>query len=279
MTLDFPLILVIGTLLTGLIWLLDIVILRPRRKLIARQAGQVDDETLEEYLRQPRLVEFSVSIFPVLALVLVFRSFLFEPFQIPSASMYPTLFVGDFILVNKYHYGIRLPVSGTKIFDVNTPENGDVMVFIPPHTSQYFIKRVVGIPGDHVQYRNKTLTINGVKQRQTFVSRIPPVDPEYLQFTEQLGHAEHLIQVNTIPDSHLIAFMMPYGTVLKERETEWEVPEGHYFMMGDNRDQSSDSRIWGPVPESNIVGKAVAVWLHKEPGLRLPELSRNGWIK
>ncbi|MDA0977505.1 MAG: signal peptidase I, partial [Proteobacteria bacterium] len=209
-------------------------------------------------------VEYSVSFFPVLAIVLVLRSFLFEPFQIPTGSMIPTLEVGDFILVNKYTYGIRLPVIGTKIVSVNEPENGDIMVFIPPHQNEYFIKRVVGVPGDRVRYQDKTLYINGEKQPQTFVAQIPPVNPQFLLYEETLGDASHMIQRN------------PYR---ETRVEEWVVPEDSYFMMGDNRDQSSDSRYWGFVSEKNIVGKAVAVWLHKKPGFRLPEFSRNGWIE
>lgn len=177
--------------------------------------------------------------------------------------MIPTLEVGDFILVNKFTYGIRLPVIGTKILDVNEPKNGEVMVFIPPHQDEYFIKRVVGIPGDRVRYQDKTLYINGEKQSQTFISQIPPVNPKYLIYSENLGGVDHIIQRNPFQDA---------------RVDEWVIPPGHYFMMGDNRDQSSDSRYWGLVPESNIVGRAIAVWLHKKPGLRLPEFSRNGWI-
>ncbi len=166
--------------------------------------------------------------------------------------------------VAKYTYGIRLPVVGTKVFDIAEPKNGEVMVFIPPHQDEYFIKRVVGIPGDRVRYQDKTLYINGERQNQTFVSQIPPVNPRFLQYMEKLGDIEHLIQRNSYRET---------------RVDEWVVPEGHYFMMGDNRDQSSDSRYWGLVSEHNIVGRAVAVWLHKKPGLRLPEFSRNGWIQ
>jgi signal peptidase I len=178
--------------------------------------------------------------------------------------MIPTLAVGDFILVNKFTYGIRLPVVGTKIIDIAEPKNGEVMVFIPPHQDEYFIKRVVGIPGDEVRYQDKTLYINGKRQSQTFISQIPPVNPRVLQYREKLGEVEHLIQRNSYRETSL---------------DEWVIPDGYYFMMGDNRDQSSDSRYWGLVSEQNIVGRAVAIWLHKEPGLRLPEFSRNSWIK
>ncbi len=263
MSINFPLILVISTFVTGLIWLVDHLLFRPRRLAALEQAGEVSDEVREGLLKEPVLVEYSISFFPVLLIVLVLRSFLFEPFQIPSGSMIPTLEVGDFILVNKYNYGVRLPVIGTKVISVGEPENGDVMVFIPPHQDEYFIKRVIGIPGDRVRYQDKTLYINGKKQTQTFVAQVPPVNPRHLIYREQLGEAEHLIQRNPFRQT---------------RVEEWEIPEGHYFMMGDNRDQSSDSRSWGLVLEENIVGEAVAVWMHKKPGLRLPEFSRNGWI-
>ncbi len=264
MSINFPLILVLATAITGLIWLLDILFLKPRRLKKLETAGQIDESTKEKLLEEPVVVEYSISFFPVLAIVLVIRSFLFEPFQIPTGSMIPTLLVGDFILVNKYSYGVRLPVIGTKIVDVSEPQNGEIMVFIPPHQDEYFIKRVVGIPGDRVRYQDKTLYINDEKQNQTFVAQIPPVNPRYLVYREKLGEFEHLIQRN------------PYR---ETRVEEWVIPEDHYFMMGDNRDQSSDSRYWGLVPEENIVGKAVAIWLHKKPGLRLPEFSRNGWIQ
>jgi signal peptidase I len=264
MSINLPLVLVIATGFTGLVWMLDYLVLRPKRRAALELAGDVDDVTRDEILAEPSVVEYSISFFPVLAIVLILRSFLFEPFQIPTGSMIPTLAVGDFILVNKFSYGIRLPVIGTKVLDIGEPANGEVMVFIPPHQDEYFIKRVVGIPGDRVRYQDKTLYINGKKQTQTFVAQIPPVKPKYLQYREKLGDTEHLIQRN------------PYR---ETRVDEWVVPEGHYFMMGDNRDQSSDSRYWGLVSEGNIVGKAVAVWLHKKPGLRLPEFSRNGWIQ
>ena len=263
MSINFPLVLVLATAFTGVVWWVDYLVFRPKRLGRVAAAGDIDEESRKAVLAEPIIVEYSISFFPVLAIVLVLRSFLFEPFQIPTGSMIPTLAVGDFILVNKFSYGIRLPVVGTKIVDIAEPKNGEVMVFIPPHQDLYFIKRVVGIPGDTVRYQDKTLYINGKQQNQTFVAQIPPVNPTVLQYREKLGNVEHLIQRN------------PY------RETsvdEWVIPEGHYFMMGDNRDQSSDSRYWGLVSEHNIVGRAVAIWLHKKPGIRLPEFSRNGWI-
>jgi signal peptidase I len=253
LSVNFPLLLVVLTALCGGVWLLDAWLLSPRRA----RAGAKED-------RQPAVVEYAVSFFPVLLFVLVLRSFLVEPFQIPSGSMIPTLEVGDFILVNKYTYGLRLPVIGTKIVAIGEPERGDAMVFIPPHEEQYFIKRVVGLPGDRVRYQNKTLFINNVKQEQTFLNEIEGARPGQLRFLEKLDQRTHEIHRNVYQDARI---------------QEWLVPEGHYFMMGDNRDQSSDSRYWGFVSEEKIVGKAFAVWLHKEPGLSLPNFSRNGWIE
>lgn len=270
MSVNFPLILVLGTAITGFIWLLDLCYLKKRRKAAAEkakeglQSGKDSDEALEKILREPMVVEYSISFFPVLLIVLVLRSFLFEPFQIPTGSMIPTLEVGDFILVNKFAYGVRLPVLGTKVYEVADPKNGDIMVFIPPHEDEYFIKRVVGIPGDRVRYQDKTLYINDKKQSQVFVAQLPPDKPRYLVYNETLGGVEHLIHRNPYRDTRVL---------------EWVIPDGHYFMMGDNRDQSSDSRYWGLASEDQIVGKAIAVWLHKEPGLQLPGFSRNGWIR
>ena len=264
MSVNFPLILVLATALTGVVWLLEVLILRRMRYAKCDAAGKLDDDAQRKLLAAPAVVEYSISFFPVLAIVLVLRSFLFEPFQIPTGSMIPTLEVGDFILVNKFTYGVRLPVIGTKLLEVTDPKNGEIMVFIPPHKKEYFIKRVIGIPGDRVRYQDKTLYINGEKQNQTFVVQIPPVNPKFLRYRENLGDVEYMIQRNSYRDT---------------RTDEWVVPEGHYFMMGDNRDQSSDSRFWGLVSEQNIVGQAIAVWLHKKPGLRMQELGKNRWLE
>lgn len=262
MSIDFPLILVIATGFTGAVWLIDHFVFKPRR--VAAAELKTSEQDKAKILAEPLLVEYSVSFFPVLALVLVLRSFLAEPFQIPSESMVPTLQTGDFIVVNKFAYGIRLPVIGTKIIDVDMPKNGEVMVFIPPHKDEYFIKRVVGIPGDTVRYEDKQLYINDVPQALEFIAALPPGRPQYQVFSETLGGIEHLIHRD-----------LRRGEI----DGEWVVPEGHYFMMGDNRDQSSDSRFWGLVSEDKIVGKAFAIWLHKKPGLNMPGFSRNGWIQ
>jgi len=258
---NFALILTLSVLVTGLISLVDLLFFKPGR--LASAAEIKDEKKLAEALEPPVLIEYSVSFFPVLLLVLVIRSFIIEPYQIPTGSMIPTLAVGDFIVVNKYAYGIRLPVIGTKIVDVDDPVTGDVMVFVPPHEPDYFIKRVIGTPGDRVRYENKTLYINGEESALEFVARLPPDNPQYLVYKENLAGVEHFIHRNLYRDP---------------RVQEWVVPEGHYFMMGDNRDKSSDSRYWGMVPEENIVGKAFGIWMHKDPGFHLPNFDRNGAI-
>jgi signal peptidase I len=269
MDIDFPLILTWAVLVSGAIWLFDHLLLRPRRERAAdalRQSlgDRASEEALAPVLKEPLLTEYARSFFPVLLLVLVLRSFLAEPYQIPSESMVPTLEVGDFILVNKYAYGIRLPVIGTKVFDVGDPARGDVMVFIPPHENRYFIKRVVGLPGDTVRYQNKVTYINGERVPQSFVDEETVGGQVYYRvYDETLGETTHRI------------FNYP---ARREPPREWVVPEGHYFVMGDNRGRSDDSRRWGFVPDHNVVGKAVAIWIHKDPGLHWPTFNRNGLI-
>jgi len=254
MEIDFPLILVSAVLITGAIWLLDIIWLAPTRK---KRSG---DESSQE----PALVEYAKSFFPVLFIVLVLRSFLYEPFQIPSGSMLPTLQIGDFILVNKYHYGLRLPVLGTKVVSINEPERGDVMVFkFPENHKINYIKRVIGLPGDRIKYQNKQLFINDKLMAQTLVAQLPPASPRIQLLEEQLGEVNHSIYKNMAP-----AF----------DAGEWVVPEGHYFMMGDNRDNSNDSRYWGFVPDQLVVGRAVLVWMHWDKFWSLPSFAHVGSI-
>jgi signal peptidase I len=279
MDIDFPLILVILVFGSGLIWLLDALFLAPgRRRRIAalqerypdwQQQGSRHEQQyraqVAEGASQPVVVEYARSFFPVLAVVFVLRSFLVEPFQIPSSSMVPTLQVGDYILVNKYTYGIRLPVVRTKVMSLNEPQRGDVMVFFPPHMNDtYFIKRVVGLPGDTVTYRNKVLYVNGERVERQPVAELPSVEARYSLGMEALGDANHLMQVDTMRPG---------------RDFSVVVQPGHYFMMGDNRDNSSDSRIWGQVPEQDIVGKAFAVWMHWDSFFSLPSFSRVGLIE
>lgn len=279
MNIDFSLVLVILVGVCGVLWLLDSLLLKkPRMAAIADfeqgPAKSLREEQvtakLEELSREPAVIEYAKSFFPVLLIVLVLRSFLVEPFQIPTGSMIPTLKVGDFILVNKYAYGVRLPVIGTKIIDVADPQRGEVMVFIPPHENKYYIKRVIGLPGDTVRYEEKNLYVNGEAIDKEFVEDIL-VDTEIGDlagslYNETIGGIEHATQ-------HIDA------AGRNRVRTTWVIPNGHYFMMGDNRDNSSDSREWGPVPEEDIVGKAIAVWMHKEPGLNLPTFSRNQLIR
>ncbi len=261
MDINFPLILVILVFVSGAIALADKLFLSKRRQ---------EDEA------ETAVVEYSKSFFPVLLLVLVLRSFLVEPFQIPSSSMVPTLEVGDFILVNKFTYGIRLPVVRTKVLSVNDPQRGDVMVFFPPHEKRYFIKRVVGLPGDRIDYIDNQLFINGEKISESLLARLPTNRPHYEVYEETLGEKTH----RSIKDINYVASFSERSDGFKKRySNNFIVPEGHYFMMGDNRNNSSDSRVWGPVPEENIVGKAFAIWMHWEGLGSLPSFSRVSTIQ
>ena len=279
MDIDFPLILVILVFGSGLIWLLDALFLAPgRRRVVADLQNQYPQWQLEssgqaekyraqvaDSASEPVIVEYAKSFFPVLFVVFVLRSFLVEPFQIPSSSMVPTLEVGDYILVNKYTYGIRLPVVRTKVLALNEPQRGDVMVFFPPHMNDtYYIKRVIGLPGDTITYRNKRLAVNGVPLEEESLAVIPEGSSRYRIGLETLGDERHLVQVNESRPA---------------RDFSVTVKPGHYFMMGDNRDNSSDSRIWGQVPEKDIVGKAFAVWMHWDSLFSIPSFSRVGLIK
>ncbi len=270
MDIDFPLLLTWAVLICAAVWLVDVSTLKPRRVRAARALnhGGIAQIDVDHVLKEPLLVEYARSFFPVLLLVLVLRSFLAEPYQIPSESMVPTLEVGDFILVNKYAYGIRLPVLGTKILNVGTPQRGDVMVFIPPHDSRYFIKRVIGLPGDTIRYENKALFINGERASYEFLRQFRESVPFS---TDSIPIREYVESLDGRPHS-------TYRYSFNEQPRQWKVPEDSYFMMGDNRGKSEDSRVWGFVPEGNIVGKAVAIWVHKEPGLHWPTFERNQWF-
>ncbi|HEX5276957.1 MAG TPA: signal peptidase I [Fluviicoccus sp.] len=268
MDLDFSLVLVIATLLCGIGWGLDLILTSRRRLRHATELAP-DGGPLAESLRaEPVLVEYAHSFFPVLAVVLVLRSFLLEPFTIPSGSMLPTLEVGDYILVNKYAYGLRLPVAGIEFVPVGKPERGDVMVFrFPPKPTMNFIKRVVGLPGDRIRtMENGDLYVNDQLVSRVLVRQEPEVDPWEQYFEENLGGVKH-------------ATRQEMGTESRRKLVDLVVPEGHYFMMGDNRDNSNDSRYWGTVPDRMIVGKAVYIWVHKDPGLHAPTFSRNGAVK
>ncbi|MEG3768473.1 signal peptidase I [Alteromonas sp. 14N.309.X.WAT.G.H12] len=272
----FSILLVILTVVTGLIWLIDSFLWAPARKEKQMAGGTVASGSAPESGYQlPWIVDTSQQIFPVIAFVLILRSFLYEPFQIPSGSMMPTLLVGDFILVEKYAYGLKDPVFRHKFVETGAPERGDVVVFkYPEDINIDYIKRVVGLPGDTIVYQNKQIFIkpyceNGAsdcpkmspvplkfEERGEFVQDMTPL----LRYSEQLGEVNHDILRNparSIPSSN---FYTQPGT----RSNEWIVPEGHYFVMGDNRENSKDSRFWGFVPDENLVGKAVAIWISFE---------------
>ena len=255
---DFSLILFIALVVTGIIVLLDHFILAPRRRLTTVSSENIggNTEQNEAYSdrNMPLYVEYAKAFFPVILLVFTLRSFVIEPFRIPSGSMYPTLNIGDFILVNKFHYGIRLPVINTKIIGISNPERGEVMVFKYPHDPKInFIKRVIGIPGDVISYENKKLFINNkpvsFEYEGTYMlPRDNGSRTETDQYAEMLSGNSHFV----INDPGVIS----RGT----RGREIRIPEGNYFVMGDNRDHSNDSRFWGFVPEENIVGRAFFIW-------------------
>jgi signal peptidase I len=284
---NFALLLFLATVVTGVYWVAERFLFLPQRLKAAAQLDaefaqrreelrkqgitQVDTDVSEargRILAQPWWLDWTAGLFPVIISVFFLRSFLFEPFKIPSGSMIPTLLVGDLILVNKFHYGIRLPVINTKLTDGTPPQRGDVMVFrYPPKPSLDYIKRVVGVPGDEVAYLNKRLTING-KVIDTVSS------PEFFdedamryfkQYQETLGEHKHGI----LNDDDRPAFIPGTDDFVFKKNCHYsvegvvcKVPEGHYFMMGDNRDNSLDSRYWGFVPDKNIVGKAFFVWMN-----------------
>lgn len=263
MTFDFPAFLVLASFLTGGIWLLDVVVLAPRRRRAAEAAG-VGDVGAEEgraAYKEPILVEYARSFFPVIFAVLVLRSFLVEPFRIPSNSMMPTLLTGDFILVNKFDYGLRLPVLNTKFLEIGEPKRGDVVVFkFPLDPKTDYIKRVVGLPGDVIAYRDKTVYINGEAMPQLPIGTYTGVGSGRemtgaREALESLSGVDHTILIRpSAPDLPFGCQVLAYGPV--------KVPEGHYFVMGDNRDNSNDSRCWGFVPEENLIGKAFMIWMH-----------------
>ena len=251
MNLDFPTIMVLLVAVTGGIWLLDVVALAPRRRREAAARGEPPQAP-------SRWVEYARSFFPVFLVVFVLRSFLVEPFRIPSNSMMPTLLTGDFILVNKFTYGIRLPVLDAKIVELGSPQRGDVVVFRSPQDpATPFIKRIVGLPGDEIRYRRKVLYVNGdpVPQERlgiyTGTGSGAPMTGASLR-RELLESAPHAILVrNEIP---------ALG------DGSWTVPEDSYFVLGDNRDNSHDSRFWGYVPDRMLVGKAFVIWFHWDWG-------------
>jgi len=284
---NFALLLMLASVVTGIYWLAERFVFLPQREQAAarleadtasRRAelarmgiDKVDtdiQDARDKLLMQPWWLDWTAGLFPVIVVVFILRSFLFEPFKIPSGSMIPTLQIGDLILVNKFHYGIRLPVANTKITDGTPVQRGDVMVFrYPPKPSVDYIKRVVGLPGDEVAYLNKTLTLNG---KPVATQPLPDYFDEstmgyFKHFSEVLGPQPH----HVIQDTRRPAFIPGVESFPGSENCQYtvegvtcKVPAGHYFMMGDNRDNSMDSRYWGFVPDANIVGKAFFVWMN-----------------
>jgi len=295
---SFAFLMLMATIVTGIYWLAEQFCFLPQRRLAAERLesdaanrraeldklgiakNDVDvTQAKERLIMQPWWLDWTAGLFPVIAVVFVLRSFLFEPFKIPSGSMIPTLWVGDLILVNKFHYGVRLPVINLKITDGNPVERGDVMVFrYPPKPNLDYIKRVIGLPGDEIAYLNKQLTINGQPAPKTplpdffeedslryikqFEERIPLGDKPEASVTSVRLH-------RLLNDADRPAFVPGADEFMFKDNCRYtvegvtcKVPEGHYFMMGDNRDNSLDSRYWGFVPEKNIVGKAFFVWMN-----------------
>jgi signal peptidase I len=284
---NFALLLFLATVVTGIYWLAERFYFLPQRRqavaaleaaTASRRAelakmgiNQVDDNTGEAKMRlimQPWWLDWTAGLFPVILVVFLLRSFLFEPFKIPSGSMIPTLLINDLILVNKFHYGVRLPVINMKVMDNHSPQHGDVMVFrYPPKPSLDYIKRVVGVPGDEVAYLNKKLTINGKLLSKTPLPDF--FDEDSLRYAKQYEEANGDRKYRLLNDDDRPAFIpgaddFPFKENCRysSEGVVCKVPEGHYFMMGDNRDNSLDSRYWGFVPEKNIVGKAFFVWMN-----------------
>ncbi len=287
-SLNFALILFLLLVFTFVMWVAEKLVFLPRRRRLAEErlrafdAGQAVASgaqrvanveaarvaIADKALRQPAWLEYTAGLFPVIAVVFFLRSFVVEPFKIPSGSMIPTLLVGDLILVNKYRYGVRLPIVHTKILDVGLPERGDVMVFrYPRDPSMDYIKRVVGVPGDKISYRNKRLSVNG--QEVPLAPAGEFYDSERLsyskQYSEKLGAIDHKILTELEKPSFISAvdaFPFRENCEYGSSGVTCTVPPGHYFVMGDNRENSLDSRFWGFVPERNIVGKAFFIWMN-----------------
>ena len=284
---DFSLFLFLCTLISGIYFAAEILVMVPRRRAkVAREmlefdrrnasASGQDPEALakerrtmeERLLARPWWMEYTAGFFPVILLVFLLRSFLFEPFRIPSGSMIPTLQIGDLILVNKYEYGLRLPIVNRTVVEIGRPKRGDVIVFRYPHdTTQDYIKRIVGLPGDRIEYRNHALKINGATVALSALDRYYEAGraQTFQQFEEKLGSVEHRViwadgdgaqAYAAVPQTN------PDACVYSDGGVACTVPEGSYFVMGDNRDNSEDSRFWGFVPDRNIVGHAFFIWMN-----------------
>jgi signal peptidase I len=293
MDFDFALLLVALTFVTGVIWLLDRLFLYRGRMARAQELAGVSgteaerEQRVREAARDPILVEYARSFFPVILIVLLFRSFLAEPFKIPSGSMMPTLLVGDFILVNKFAYGLRVPVLNTKFVPIGEPQRGDVFVFrypgyscvkdgkqvrsgkpcefpLAPVPQQDYIKRVIGLPGDEITYRNKVVYVNGKEIAQTYIGPYVGSGDE----GRKMAGAEVKLEQLTGVEHNILTLPNRLGGV----EGVFHVPAGQYFAMGDNRDNSEDSRYWGFVPEENLVGRAFVIWMNWDGGIDFKRL-------
>jgi len=251
MIFDFSFYLFMGVVITGLVWLIDKWFFAKKRNQVIQNSTQVHQGVeVSRNAKEPVIVEYSKSFFPVLLIVFLLRGFVVEPFRIPSGSMLPSLYIGDFILVNKFAYGIRVPVINKKIFETGEPERGDVVVFRYPRDPNLdYIKRIIGLPGDHIAYYNKVLYVNGKPMERKFIGQYKgPGQTSANEYIENLEGVKHAM------------LLMP--TRSNKLQAEYIVPEGMYFAMGDNRDNSNDSRFWGTVPEENLVGKAFMIWMH-----------------
>lgn len=251
MIFDFSFYLFVAVVITGFIWLLDKYYLEPKRNLVVHESSHIHQGVeISRNTKEPVIVEYSKSFFPVLLIVFLLRGFIVEPFRIPSGSMLPSLYIGDFILVNKFAYGVKIPVLNKKIIDLDEPERGDVVVFrYPRDQSLDYIKRVIGLPGDHIAYYNKVLYVNSKPVGREFVGEYKGPGQTYAnEYIEKLENSDHSVLLLPARPNNL--------------QGEYIVPEGTYFVMGDNRDNSNDSRVWGPVPESHLVGKAFMIWMH-----------------
>jgi len=293
---DFALVMAAACLMTGLVWAADVYWLKPyRRRVLANAAASIDgfDVKHTPIATEPGLIDNSRAFFPVLLIVFILRSFMFEPFKIPSGSMKPTLEIGDFILVNRFTYGLRMPISNDIVIPINDPQRGDVMVFRPPHLpNTNYIKRVIGVPGDLIQYDygRRILTLNGEPVGLTFDRRVTDDEGRYIRYTEHLEDKDHAVYLNQAGPSR-----QPYEWLPSEGVV---VPEGHYFVMGDNRDSSLDARYWeglrrgmqgdfsnngknawGFVDEDEILGRAVGIWMHWRSLTDGPSFSRFGGIE
>ena len=253
MDFDFSFFLVLATFLTGIVWGGYLLMQRYR-------PGRADPDA-----REPIIVEYARSFFPIVLVVLLLRSFLVEPFRIPSGSMMPTLLIGDFILVNKFVYGIRLPVLHTKVVEMGEPKRGDIVVFrYPKNPTMDYIKRIVGLPGDRISYYHKQIYINGEAVKQTVLG--------YYEGGGQTSSGESLLSEDLGAATHDILLRVGERSA---KDGEYVVPAGHYFVMGDNRDNSNDSRFWGFVPEGNLVGRAFFIWMSwdsEKPGIAFNRL-------